>query len=51
MFGTGIAKLFQPLLIAKISVISMVCYRDQSVFIGLVGRVISSSLLKLTILG
>lgn len=51
MSGTGIAKLLQPLLKAKISVISVVCYRDQSVFIGLVGRVISCSLLKLAIMG
>lgn len=51
MSGTGIAKLLQPLLKAMISVISVVCYRDQSVFIGLVGRVISCSLLKLAILG
>ena len=51
MSSTGIAKLLQPLLKAKISVISVVCFRDQSVFIGLVGRVISCSVLKLTILG
>ena len=46
MSGTGIAKLLKPLLKPKTFLISVVCYRDQSVFIGLVGRVQPFSLLK-----